>query len=262
MTRFIYYSVLAMCLVSPTVLLAQSRLTTQSPPAAAGVTNQNIVDMLKAGIGEDVIIQKMATSFTANQLDASPQGLKQLKDAGASDRLLMVVQTYANYRQYMGGGPSAFAPPSSNSPHADSWHGLVLDESTPEQTIAKMGTPGEDKEDQRADFFRVMTRYEISPEAQHRGFRELMYKSPVSDVKEVKLYFFKNKLALIHIELEKRIDPNKLGGLYQTVFQPSPDWTDRHSYEYYMVAEQARSYIWAKVKKDDPLKGAHQSKHE
>lgn len=67
------------------------RATTVEPsiaqPATAGaLTNKDIVAMSTAGLGDDVLLAKIATSSTS--FDTSPETLIQLKKSGLSDRLL------------------------------------------------------------------------------------------------------------------------------------------------------------------------------
>jgi hypothetical protein len=69
--------------------------------AAAAVTNYDLVEMTRAGLGDDLIISTMRARGV--RLDLSPQQLIALKQQGVSDRVVMAAQD-------MGGGRSVVAP--------------------------------------------------------------------------------------------------------------------------------------------------------
>src|SRR5213078_464990 len=75
----------------------------------------------------------------------------------------------------------------------DSWHGLMLDKSTPKDAIRTLGQPQSDKSDELR--FRVIDRW-IIPEQKLRMFRVLAYKN-TSDVRTVELAYLENKLVRI-----------------------------------------------------------------
>ncbi len=73
-------------------LRAGSPGTTITPPlpAAGGIlTNLDVIQMQKAGLSEDVILSKIATSDT--DFRTSPQDLIDLKNAGVSDRIIQAI---------------------------------------------------------------------------------------------------------------------------------------------------------------------------
>lgn len=67
--------------------------------AAQAVTNFDLVEMTRAGVGEDVIISTIRSR--GGRFDLSPNGLIALKQSGVSDRVVMAAQS---------SGPASFAP--------------------------------------------------------------------------------------------------------------------------------------------------------
>jgi hypothetical protein len=61
------------------------------------VTNQSVIDMLRAGLAEDVVLTAI-DSAAHTAFDVSPKGLIQLADAKASKRLIQRIQTAAAKR--------------------------------------------------------------------------------------------------------------------------------------------------------------------
>jgi hypothetical protein len=70
---------------------AAPKATTQTgaKPAAPGMTNRDVIQLVKAKISDDVIITKIRQSKT--RFDTSTQGLVALKQAGVSDQLISVM---------------------------------------------------------------------------------------------------------------------------------------------------------------------------
>jgi hypothetical protein len=69
---------------SPT--LAPDVAADRSAAPEAGLTNADIVQMQKAGLSEEVILSKIATSTT--NFDTGTQDLIQLKDAGVKNNII------------------------------------------------------------------------------------------------------------------------------------------------------------------------------
>lgn len=67
--------------------------------AAMAVTNFDLVEMTRAGVGEEVIISTIRSR--GGRFDLSPAGLIALKQSGVSDRVVMAAQN---------AGPGAFVP--------------------------------------------------------------------------------------------------------------------------------------------------------
>jgi hypothetical protein len=72
--------------------------------AATAVTNYDLVNMTRAGVGDDLIISTMQSRGA--RLDLSPQGLIALKQSGVSDRVVMSAQAMG-----AGSGAPAIATP-------------------------------------------------------------------------------------------------------------------------------------------------------
>jgi hypothetical protein len=70
------------------------------------LTNDSVIGMVKAGLAEGVVIQKIRTS--QRKFDTSTDGLVKLKAAGVSDKIVEAMIT--------GGAPAASAPTSSADP--------------------------------------------------------------------------------------------------------------------------------------------------
>ena len=74
--------------------------------AATAITSYDLVNMTRAGIGDDLIISSMHSRGI--QLDLSPQGLISLKESGVSDRVVYAAQQMATARGY---GPTRVVGP-------------------------------------------------------------------------------------------------------------------------------------------------------
>jgi hypothetical protein len=66
--------------------------------AAAAVTNYDLVEMTRAGLGDDLIISTMRSRGT--RMDLSPQALITLKQQGVSDRVVLAAQSMSGGRVY------------------------------------------------------------------------------------------------------------------------------------------------------------------
>jgi hypothetical protein len=67
----------------------QTQTQTQSQQPDARLTNKDVVDMVKAGIGTAVVVAKIKGS--ANGFDTSPAALQELKSAGVPDEVVLVM---------------------------------------------------------------------------------------------------------------------------------------------------------------------------
>jgi hypothetical protein len=86
----LFYTVflLALCLVlSGSVLASQDTQTEQA--TAKPLTNADILDMLSAGISQDIVIAKITAS--ASEFDTSPAALKVLKTANVPDAVTLAM---------------------------------------------------------------------------------------------------------------------------------------------------------------------------
>jgi len=85
-------------------------------PAAPGMTNRDVIQLVQAKISDDVIITKIRQSKT--RFDTSTQGLVALKQAGVSDQLISVMVNAGEAATSAGAAPnsaaSAAAAPKSS----------------------------------------------------------------------------------------------------------------------------------------------------
>jgi len=84
-------------------LLQQEDAPAQAQPSASELTNEDVIRMVKAGLSEDLIINKIYQSKT--NFDTSPEALIKLKEVGVSDTLLKAM---------LNPQAAAAASPSSN----------------------------------------------------------------------------------------------------------------------------------------------------
>jgi hypothetical protein len=86
--------------------------------AAAAVTNLDLINMARAGVGDDLIISTIQSRGA--RLDLSPQGLIALKQSGVSDRVLIAAQNMAAGPGYVAGPPPAMIVTPGPPPY---WYG-------------------------------------------------------------------------------------------------------------------------------------------
>jgi hypothetical protein len=87
----------------------------------------------------------------------------------------------------------------------EGWHGLTLDQSTPEDAIRILGQPISDKSD-RLQIYNIDVW--VTPKHKQKVFRVLTYKN-VGDVKQAGLAFLDNKLVRIHTKYAEKKFPAK-----------------------------------------------------
>jgi len=83
------------------------------------------------------------------------------------------------------------------------WHGLTLDQSTPEDAISILGQPVSDKSD-RLQIYNIDVW--VTPKHKQRLFRVLTYRD-VGDVKQAELAFLGNKLIRVHAKYAEKKFP-------------------------------------------------------
>jgi hypothetical protein len=98
--------------------------------AAEVLTNDAIVRMVKAGLGEELILSKIKTS--AGQYDLTTNALIKLKTAGASDTII----------QAMMGAPSAAGPSDAPAPPAPPAGPVAMPPPPPPPAVPVPGAPG------------------------------------------------------------------------------------------------------------------------
>src|SRR5438309_249828 len=92
--------ILMTCLVLSSFMFAQQPVTTPTkkapqkttrsaaPQKPQGLTVENVISLVKAGLSEEVIIARLRKADTP--FDLSPEDMIKLKNAGASDHILTV----------------------------------------------------------------------------------------------------------------------------------------------------------------------------
>jgi hypothetical protein len=68
---------------------SQGAAAATQPKAAIALTNSDVVGMAKAGIGPDIIVAKIKS--TPCSFDTSPAALKELKDSGLADNVILAM---------------------------------------------------------------------------------------------------------------------------------------------------------------------------
>lgn len=150
----------------------------------------------------------------------------------------------------------------------DTWHGLTLNVSTPEDAIRILGKPSSDKANQSLQIF-LLDKW-LAGKHNQKVFRTLTFKKPEADFAEAQLSFFDNKLMMISLEAkhddETWVDPNNLNQWFGIKFTPrirkvgqkllSPQEFEsnaggappksRHG-DYDMIGVSERSFILARV---------------
>jgi len=109
--------------------VAQDPAPVPNKPAAA-LTNQNVVDMLKAGLTADVVIAKIKSSQT--DFDTSPFALAELKTANVPDEVILAMVK----------GPATISAPNSEALNADG--SINVPDGTEIQIQLKTDASGED----------------------------------------------------------------------------------------------------------------------
>ena len=95
----------------------------------------------------------------------------------------------------------------------DGFKGLMLNESTVDDTITALGTPDADKVDS-LDVSKLSKWLE--PKHKEKVFRKLTYKN--RDFSKIELSFLDNKLVMIDLNFAKRYDVKKISNLFAVPF--------------------------------------------
>lgn len=198
------------------------------------LTNEDVVKMVKAGLGDAAIAQKIVTSQLNFKL--SVDDLIALRKAGVSEYLLQVMQGMAIAQAYgarVNLGQSGVPVPSSpNQPKINSWRGQILDQSTPAGAVAILGQPDEDKTGQSLGLLLLSSRFEMKPVCREKVFRVFTYKK-LEGLDKAKLAYLDGKLVMVHLDLKEPLDPNKLEYEYGVQFAPTEEWVRLKNEEQY-----------------------------
>ncbi len=98
---------------APKAAAPKAATQTGAKPAAPGMTNRNVIQLVKAKISDDVIITKIKQSKT--RFDTSTQGLVALKEAGVSDQLISVMVNAGSAGEAATPAPAASAAAAPKS---------------------------------------------------------------------------------------------------------------------------------------------------
>ena len=111
-----FYTVLLLIFLSCTTLASQD---THTPKASAkSLTNVDVLEMLRAGLSQEIVIAKIAAS--ACDFDTSPAALKELKASGVPDAVILaMVQAPAGSRRRELTDAEPSAPARIDCKHTD-----------------------------------------------------------------------------------------------------------------------------------------------
>jgi hypothetical protein len=98
---------------APKAAAPKAATQTGAKPAALGMTNRDIIQLVQAKISDDVIITKIRQSKT--RFDTSTQGLVALKQAGVSDQLISVMVNAGSAGEAAAPAPAASAAAAPKS---------------------------------------------------------------------------------------------------------------------------------------------------
>lgn len=110
---------------------------------------------------------------------------------------------------------SIILPLGSSHQQANSWRGLVLDQSTPEMAEALLGTPSKQEQNKK---FRTRTKLDKVLDDELR-FTKTTYEKR-SGVDRLSLYFLDGELAVVEIDLDKKLKPGQVADAYNLEFWP------------------------------------------
>jgi hypothetical protein len=103
-----------------------------------------------------------------------------------------------------------------SSPMPDRWRGLIIDQSTPDDAIKTLGQPKKDKPSSTRTY---PLNKRLTLDHNSKGIRKLNYER-LEGIKEASLYFKDNKLILIELQLEKKVEASAIPRIYGIRFTP------------------------------------------
>src|SRR5687768_2248436 len=101
-----------------------------------------------------------------------------------------------------------------SSPKPDTWRGLVIDASTPDDAIKTFGQP---KKDRLGGLRTYPLNKRLTIDHNSTGFRKLYYEN-VEGIDHVELVFKDNKLLIVEIHPDKKIPAANLPTIYDVRF--------------------------------------------
>jgi hypothetical protein len=107
-------------------------------------------------------------------------------------------------------------PQEQDKPLPDRWHGLIIDQSTPDDAIKLLGPP---KKDRDGGLRTYPLNERLTLDHNSKGFRKLYYEK-LPGVEHVEIVFKDNKLVAIEIHPEQSIPAGNVPNLYGLEFTP------------------------------------------
>ncbi len=106
----------------------------------------------------------------------------------------------------------------SDRPLPDRWHGLTLNEATPEDAVKSLGTPAKDA---LSSLDANPLNQWITKKRKQKIFRTLEFKKPVAGVEKAWLAFLDGKLVSVTLDMKEGVvSPNGLSAIYGIEFRP------------------------------------------
>jgi hypothetical protein len=134
---------------------AAAATQTQEMQASATLTNQDVLGMLKAGIGEEIIVAKIKSS--PHRFDTSPAALQELKSAGVSDAVVLaMVQAPA------GGASAAVDAPAATMSQPGAMVEVNIPDGTPVEVELVSTASGQDLKVGDAVDFKVVQPVQVN----------------------------------------------------------------------------------------------------
>ncbi len=217
---------------------------------AQTLTNKDIINMTTIGLPSNVIVAKIKK--TGGKFDTSPTALKELKEAGVDNAVIAFM---------IEGDQPKISVQAQERPMPDRWRGIVIDESSPDDAIAKFGKP---EKDELTKFPRGILGDLLTAKAKEKKFRRLEYKD-IEGVDKAYFTFSENKLIAIDLDIKQGFSPNSLPNVYGLEFRPvfgtlstalhpekfernqGKDYTVRYPTFYHLVTKSEKTFIDAVV---------------
>ena len=124
----------------------------QSQPAVTSLGNQDVLQMLKAGLAPEIIVTKIKTSVS--KFDTSPASLEGLKSAGVPDAVILAMVKASNGLP-ANGQPTGLVPPVKNVE-------VKLPKGTPVEVESAFSISSADVQKESLISFRVATPVKVN----------------------------------------------------------------------------------------------------
>jgi hypothetical protein len=233
------------------------------------LTNKEVLEMVSASISPEVIIAKIKVSRC--NFDTDPSILAELKHKGVTNEVMkaMIEAPYGAPKSEkpiekpFSSAPLATPEPEivENTARTDKWHGLILNQSTPEDAIRLFGSP---KKDRNGGLRTYPLNKRLVVDHDSSELRKLYYDN-IEGVEHVEIGFRQGRLVIVEIHPKQEIPASNLGSIYQVEFVPkvseieqsfNPSSVERdkgqvypkdYPVTYYLIALTEKSYVSAFV---------------